>query len=137
MDFLLKRLKFINLDTKIVTKSQDQSNCQFLGLSYFNEFCKAWSFDPYGFNNYITNIFFALKGIDICHFPDDATLYICSSNLEAVLEKIESNSEFTTTWLEMSHIKLNADKCHSLMSTYKNETEIRKVKITSKYSLEK
>ena len=117
MDFLLKHLKCIKLDTKRVAKSQDQCNCQFLGLSYFNEFCKAWSFDPYCLNNYINNIFFALKGTGICHFPDDATLYFCSSNLEAVLEKIERNSEFTITWLEMSYIKVSAGKCHSLILT--------------------
>ena len=67
------------------------------------------------FNIYINDIFFALKGVDICNFPDDATPYVCDSNLKTVLETLEYNSKLATAWFEMT------DKCHLLISSNKNE----------------
>ena len=48
---------------------------------------------PILFNIYIDDIFFALKGVDICNFADDATPYVCNSNLKSVLETLEHNFE--------------------------------------------
>ena len=70
---------------------------------------------PILFNIYINDIFFALKGVDICNFPDDATPYVCDSNLKTVLETLEYNSKLATAWFEMT------DKCHLLISSNKNE----------------
>ena len=41
---------------------------------------------PILFNIYINDIFFALKGVDICNFADDTTSHVCDSNLKTVLE---------------------------------------------------
>ena len=41
---------------------------------------------PILFNIYINDIFFALKGVDICNFADDTTPHVCDSNLKTVLE---------------------------------------------------
>ena len=38
-------------------------------------------------------MFFALKGLDICNFPDDATPHVPDSNLKLVLETLEHNSQ--------------------------------------------
>ena len=35
---------------------------------------------PILFNIYINDVFFALKGVDICNFADDTTPYVCDSN---------------------------------------------------------
>ena len=48
---------------------------------------------PIFFNIYINDIFFALKGVDICNFVDDTTPYVCNSNLKSVIETLEHNSE--------------------------------------------
>ena len=45
------------------------------------------------FNIYTNDIFFALKGIDICNFADGITPYVCDLNLKSVLETSEHNSE--------------------------------------------
>ena len=76
---------------------------------------------PTLFNIYINDIFFALKGVDICNFADDTTLYVCDSNLKSILETLEHNSELAIAWFEMNYIKLNTDKCHLLISGNKNE----------------
>ena len=76
---------------------------------------------PILFNIYIDDIFFALKGVDICNFADDTTPYVCDSNLKSVLETLEHNSELVIAWFEMNYMKLNTDKCHLLISGNKNE----------------
>ena len=49
---------------------------------------------PIFFNIYINDIFFALKGVDICNFADDTSPYVCDSNLKSVLETLEHNCYF-------------------------------------------
>ena len=73
------------------------------------------------FNIYINDIFFALKGVDICNFSDDTTPYVCDPNLKTVLETLEHNSELAIVWFEMNYMKLSTDKCHLLISGNKNE----------------
>ena len=76
---------------------------------------------PILFNIYINDIFFVLKGVDICNFADDTTLHVCDSNLKLVLETLEHNSELAIAWFEMNCMKRNTDKCHLLISGNKNE----------------
>ena len=76
---------------------------------------------PLFFNIYINDIFFALKGIDICNFANDTTPYVCDSNLKSVLETLEHNSELDVAWSEMNYMKLNINKCHLFISGNKNE----------------
>ena len=73
------------------------------------------------FNDYINDIFFTLKGVDICNFADDTTPYVCDSKLKSVLESLEHNSELAIAWLEMNYMKLNTSKCHLLISGNKNQ----------------
>ena len=76
---------------------------------------------PIFFNIYINDIFFALKGVDICNFADDTTPYVCDSNLKSVLETLEHNFELANAWFEMNYMTLDTDKCYLLMSGNKNE----------------
>ena len=76
---------------------------------------------PILFDIYINDIFFTLKGVDICNFADDTTPYVCDSNLKTVLERLEHNSELAIAWFETNYMKLNTDKCHLLISGNKNE----------------
>ena len=66
-------------------------------------------------------MFFALNEIDICNFADDTTPYVCDSNLNSVLEKLEDNAELAIAWFEINYMKRNTDKCHLLISANKNE----------------
>ena len=76
---------------------------------------------PILFDIYINDIFFTLKGVDICNFADDTTPYVCDSNLKTALERLEHNSELAIAWFETNYMKLNTDKCHLLRSGNKNE----------------
>ena len=57
------------------------------------------------FSIYINDMFFAVKE-NIYNFADDATPYICDSNLKSVLKKLEHNSELNIAWLKMSYIEI-------------------------------
>ena len=77
-------------------------------------------FGPILFNIFINDIFFALKGIDICNFADGITPNVCDSNVKSILETLEHNSELAVAWFEMNYVKLNTDKCHLLVSGNKS-----------------
>ena len=53
--------------------------------------------------------------------PPLTTPYVCDSNLESLLERLEHNSELAIAWFEMNYMKLNTDQCHLLISGNKNE----------------
>ena len=77
-------------------------------------------FGPILFNIFINDIFFALKGIDICNFADGITPNVCDSKVKSLLETLEHNSELVVAWFEINYVKLNTDKCHLLVSGNKN-----------------
>ena len=64
---------------------------------------------------------FALKGVNICNFADDTTLYVCNSNLKSVLETLGHNPELAIVWFEMNYMKVNTNKCHLIIPGKKNE----------------
>ena len=84
------------------TQSSLQDRCQRVKINTtFSSWTQLLQGVPQGsvlgdilFNIYITYIFFALKGVDICNSAYDTTPYICDSNLKAVLETLvwESNN---------------------------------------------
>ena len=69
----------------------------------------------------LNDIFFTLKGIDICNISDDTTPYACDSELKSTPEKLEHNFELTIARFEMNYMKFNTDKCHVLISRNKNK----------------
>ena len=93
-------------------------------LNYWTQLLQRVSqgsvFGPVLFNTYINEIFFALKGIDICKFADSITPYVCDSNLKSLLETSDHNYELAIACFEMNYMKLNTNKCHLLVSGNKN-----------------
>ena len=62
-----------------------------------------------------------LKRIIICNFADDATPYVCDSNLKSVVETLEHSFVLAIAWFEMNYMKLNNYECHLLISGNKKE----------------
>ena len=76
---------------------------------------------PLLFNIYL-NYFFFLSGFtDLCNFADDTIFYACDMDLNFLIKRLEHDSFLAIEWFENNNMKLNQDKCHLLVSGYKNE----------------
>ena len=73
------------------------------------------------FNIYSSDLFFALKDVEVCNFADDTTPFVCDLELNTALTKLEENSAIALTWFETNYMKLNSDKCHLLVSGHHYE----------------
>ena len=73
------------------------------------------------FNNYLNNLFFFLKDVDICNFADNITTYISDESFENVLKSREKKSMLAISWFENNYMKLNTYKCRLIFSGYKHE----------------
>ena len=76
---------------------------------------------PLLFNIYLNDLFMFLNEVGISNYADDTTLYVCSSNLKNVIEKLEQNSEVAIFWFESNFMQLNTEKCKLIVSGLKHE----------------
>ena len=75
---------------------------------------------PLSFNVYLNDLFFSLD-CNVCNFADDTTPFICNKNLDFVLNELERNSHIAIDWFQNNYMKINADKCHLLVTGHKFE----------------
>ena len=76
---------------------------------------------PLLFNIYLNDLFLVNKNTDVCNFADDTTIYSCDQDLRTVIRNLEHDSLLCLEWFECNYMKLNADKCHLLISGHKHE----------------
>ena len=70
---------------------------------------------PLLFDIYICEMFFeTAKNIDFAGYADDNTPYICSPNIEEVLENLQGAFEQLFQWFSANHLVANAGKSHLL-----------------------
>ena len=66
-------------------------------------------------------MFFLSDFTDLCNFADGTTFHACDMNLNFLIKRLEHDSFLAIEWFENNNMKLNQDKCHLLVSGYKNE----------------
>ena len=66
-------------------------------------------------------MFFLSEFTDLCDFTDDTTFYAYDMELNSLIKRLEHDSFLIIEWFENNNMKLNQDKCHLLVSGYKNE----------------
>ena len=76
---------------------------------------------PLPFNIYLNDLFFLSEFTDLCNFADDTTFCACDMDLNSLIKRLEHDSFLPIEWFENNNMKLNQDKCHLLVSGYKNE----------------
>ena len=76
---------------------------------------------PLLFNIYLNDLLFLSEFTDLCNFADDTTFYACDMDLNSLIKRLEHDSFLVIEWFENNNMKLNQDKCHLLVSGYKNE----------------
>ena len=57
----------------------------------------------------------------LCNFADGTIFYACDMDLNSLIKKLEHDNFLTIEWFVENNMKLNQDKCHLLVSGYKNE----------------
>ena len=72
---------------------------------------------PLLFNIFLADLFLIHSDIDIVNFKDDNTTYHSAKNVEDVIESLERASVSLFRWFENNLLKVNAHKCHFLVST--------------------
>ena len=76
---------------------------------------------PLLFNIYLNDSLFLPEFTDLRNFADDTTFYACDMELNSLTKRLEHYSFLAIKWFENNDMKLNQDKCHLLVSGYKNE----------------
>ena len=72
-----------------------------------------------------------INDCDIASYADN-TLCTSSSNLDAVINKLEESTNNLFQWFRNNHMKANADKCHLLVTgNYEVSANINKFEIES------
>ena len=61
-------------------------------------------------------MFFIIKVIDIASYADDNTPCVSADNIDGVTWYLEEASEILFKWANDNLMKINADKCHLLVS---------------------
>ena len=64
---------------------------------------------------------------DICNFADDTTPYSSHHNLKEAMTNVEHDCAMLVEWFRDNFMTLNAEKCHLLVSGYKEEMMFAKV----------
>ena len=77
-------------------------------------------------------MFYDINDCDIASYADDNTPYASSSNLDAVINKLEESTNNLFQWFRNNHMKANADKCHLLVTgNYEVSANINEFEIES------
>ena len=76
---------------------------------------------PLLFNIYINDLFYITEMTNVCNYADDTTFDACASDLESLIRRLKHDSMLAIELFESNYMKLNNDKCHSLLSCYKHE----------------
>ena len=71
---------------------------------------------PLLFSIYLNDLFYVSECIEVCTFADDTTFYACDKDLSSLINRLEYDSLLAIEWSENSHMKLNQEKCHLLIS---------------------
>ena len=70
-------------------------------------------------------MFFIIEDTDIASYADDNTPYVIADNIDGVIKSLEEASEILFKWFNDNLMKINADKCH-LLVTANNTIKIKK-----------
>ena len=60
---------------------------------------------------------FIIENTDIASYADDNTPYVIAGNIDGVIKSLEEASEILFKWFNDNLMRINADKCHLLVST--------------------
>ena len=74
------------------------------------------------FNIFLADLFFIANSMDISNYADDNTPYTTANDIDSLIISLEEASKSLITWFDNNLMKINADKCHLLVSSNEKAT---------------
>ena len=81
--------------------------------------------EPLLFNIYLNDILYFANKSNIANYADDTTPYSVDAKIEPLLNTLETDTETLIKWFNSNYLKLNADKCHLLISNHNTDIHIK------------
>ena len=75
------------------------------------------------FNIFIHDMFYLVGEAEICNYADDTAIYTCDTTIDLVIDKLEKHSFEIASWFSKKFMKLNEEKCHSMLYGDKSNDE--------------
>ena len=75
---------------------------------------------PILFNIYLNDLFYLTEVTQVCNFVDDTTFYVCDTDLNALINRLDHVTALAVEWFENNFKKSNYDKCHLFVSRHKH-----------------
>ena len=72
---------------------------------------------PLLFNIFLIDLFFIIEDTDIASYADDKTPYVTADNIDGVIKSLQEVSEILFKLFSDNLMRINADRCHLLVST--------------------
>ena len=79
---------------------------------------------PLLFNISINDIFLFVQNTSDCNYADDTTIYACNSNLDTIINRLETDSSILAKWFSENYMKLNEEKCHFMIFGNKHKDSV-------------
>ena len=95
-------------------------------MSFSKGYHKEQSSDLYSFIYIYIYIYIYISTND-CNYADSTSFHAPDLDLGNLINRLEDDSVLAIKWTESNYLKLNEDKCHSLLSGYKHEMMFAKI----------
>ena len=66
-------------------------------------------------NTFINDLFYLVKGTEICNYADDTTIFAYGSDMCSILKSLEEDASLLSLWFENNYMKMSDDKNHLLV----------------------
>ena len=76
---------------------------------------------PLLFNIYLNDIFFFVKENNLTNYADDNTPYTIESDIDTLLNNLVNDTSTLIKWFNDNYFKMNADKCHLLITNHEDD----------------
>ena len=65
-----------------------------------------------------------MQNTNVCNYADDTTIYACNSDLDTIVNRLETDSSILAKWFTENYMKLNEEKCHLMIFGNKSKDSL-------------
>ena len=68
------------------------------------------------FKIYLNDLFYFIEETEASNYADDTNIHACDMNLNNLLKRLEHDALIAVEWFESNYMKINRNKCHTLIT---------------------